>query len=67
MAALATVLGIPANDLAALTGVDPTNGTRDPWCPAVTEVAKLIWDLRRLTRGQMREVESQAIAMSKRA
>lgn len=59
---LATVLGIPADDLAALTGIELPEGT-PPQNPAAAEVAELIWDVRRLTADQLRHVRGQAESM----
>ena len=71
LADLATVLGIPADDLAAVTGIDRPGGA-PPQRPAlpdnlhdgredcrgrsVADVAGLIWEVRRLTAGQLRQV-----------
>jgi hypothetical protein len=62
VAGLATVVGIPAGDLAALTGVDVPDGARTVH-PAAADAVELIWDARRLTASQMRQVCDQAHAM----
>jgi|SRR5215467_3772883 len=51
----ATVLAISAGDLAALTGIDLGDRLM-PASPASADVAGLIWDIRRLTADQMRQV-----------
>lgn len=58
----ATVLDIPATDLAALAGMGlaPPTVPRDP---AVTEVAELLWDVRRLTADQLQEIYRRAELM----
>ena len=61
-AGLATVLGIPADDLAALTGIELPEDT-PPQNLAAAEVAELIWEVRRLTADQLRHVRSQAESM----
>ncbi|SDH79420.1 hypothetical protein SAMN05421869_103266 [Nonomuraea jiangxiensis] len=59
LARLATVLGIPADDLAAVTGISlPDNPP--PTHPAATELAGLIWDVRRLTSDQVRCLRDDA-------
>jgi hypothetical protein len=53
---------VPTADLAALTGItlaDEVSVQR----PAVTGVAELIWDVRRLTADQVKHVTSIAEAM----
>jgi hypothetical protein len=54
LAGFAAVLDVSAGDLAALTGVTPSD-TPAPR-PAVADVARLLWDVRRLTAGQLRQV-----------
>ncbi|SDJ93217.1 hypothetical protein SAMN05421869_11355 [Nonomuraea jiangxiensis] len=55
LARLATVLGIPAADLAAVTGIRlPTK--MPPAHPAAAELTTLLWDVRRLTAEQVRQV-----------
>lgn len=54
-----TVLGIPANDLAALTGttlLDEPSTQR----AAVTDIAELIWDVRRLSIDQIQHISDIA-------
>lgn len=58
----ATVLGIPADDLAAITGIEPA-GDISPPNPAAAEVAELIWEVRRLTADQVRQVCDEAESM----
>lgn len=55
----ATVLAVPAGDLAALTGVELTHAC-PPADPAATDVARLIWDMRRLSASQIRQVREAA-------
>jgi hypothetical protein len=55
LADFATVLSIPADDLAVLAGIDLPDGT-PPQNPAAADVAKLIWDVRRLTAAQVQQV-----------
>ncbi|MGW6847939.1 hypothetical protein ACWGCK_04140 [Streptomyces virginiae] len=55
----ATVLGIPADDLAVLTGTGLPDGHRPPPRAAV-EVAGLVRDVRRLTQDQVRELADTA-------
>lgn len=57
----ATVLGIAADDLAALTGVSLTGPASAP-DPATAGLAELIWDVRRLTDDQVRAVILRARA-----
>lgn len=52
---LATMLAIRADDLAAVIGIELTNGV-SPASPVAKDVAELIWDIRRLTAGQVRQV-----------
>ncbi|WP_051740645.1 hypothetical protein [Streptomyces xylophagus] len=58
----ATVLGVPADTLSVLTGVDLPDGTLQA-NPVAVDVAQLLWDVRRLTVDQMREVSDAARAM----
>jgi hypothetical protein len=58
----ATVLGIPADGLAALTGIELPDGTPSQKTTAVG-IAELIWDLRRLTADQVRQVRDKAESM----
>ncbi|MER5183132.1 hypothetical protein ABT009_33075 [Streptomyces sp. NPDC002896] len=57
-----TVLGIPANDLVALTGVALSGGPPAPE-PVAAGVAELIWDVRRLTAHQLRRASAVAESM----
>ncbi|MFE2142170.1 hypothetical protein ACFXA3_10525 [Streptomyces sp. NPDC059456] len=59
LADYAIVLGIRAGDLAVLTGVDLREGTASP-TEAVVDVTGLIWDVRRLTRDQVRQLSDSA-------
>jgi transcriptional regulator with XRE-family HTH domain len=53
LTAFAAVLGIPAADLSAMTGVEPAS---NPWVhPYRAELAALAWDARRLTADQLSE------------
>lgn len=57
-----TVLGIPAADLAALTGTPlPEEALRPE--PRAVHMAELIWDLRRLTTDQVQHVRDTAASM----
>jgi hypothetical protein len=59
---IATVLGIPADDLAALTGIDVSDAAvREN--PVAAEMAELIWNLRRLSAPQTKYVREQAESM----
>ncbi|MFC4116321.1 hypothetical protein [Nonomuraea zeae] len=62
LARLATVLGIPSGDLAAVTGIDLPEEP-PPAHPAAAELAGLIWDVRRLTTGQVRQVLDEAMSL----
>lgn len=62
IARLATVLGIPAGDLAAVTGIDLPEQPPQAH-PAAAELAGLIWDVRRLTAGQVQQVREEAEAL----
>ncbi|MFJ4575551.1 hypothetical protein ACIP4W_29895 [Streptomyces sp. NPDC088846] len=57
-----TLLGIPAGDLAALTGIALSEVPHTPE-PAVAGVAELIRDLRRLTADQVRHISEAAASM----
>jgi hypothetical protein len=59
LAAFATLLGIPAGDLAALGGIQLPDTVSSPDGP-LSEIADLIWDVRRLTTDQIRQVIGQA-------
>ncbi|MEV4018451.1 hypothetical protein AB0J35_48960 [Nonomuraea angiospora] len=59
LARFATLLGIPADDLAAVVGIDlPENPP--PAHPAAADLAGLIWDARRLTSDQVRHLHDEA-------
>ncbi|XUL93536.1 hypothetical protein ACQ86D_48730 [Streptomyces galilaeus] len=58
----ATVLGIPADTLSVLTGVDAPDGTPQP-NPATADVAQLLWDVRRLTEDQVQQISDAARAV----
>jgi hypothetical protein len=62
LADFATVLGVPADDLAALTGIGLPAAT-PPQNPATADVARLVWDLRRLTAAQVHQVHETAESM----
>ncbi|WP_433444934.1 hypothetical protein [Nonomuraea sp. CA-141351] len=64
LARLATVLGIPAGDLAAVTGIDLPEEL-PPAHPAVAELAGLIWDVRRLTADQVRQLRDEAESLQR--
>ncbi|WP_406449498.1 hypothetical protein OH768_02420 [Streptomyces sp. NBC_01622] len=59
LADFATVLGIPADTLSVLTGVDLPDGTQPP-APAAADAAQLLWDVRRLTLDQVQQVDDVA-------
>ncbi|QKW17440.1 XRE family transcriptional regulator [Verrucosispora sp. SN26_14.1] len=61
VAAFAALLAVPADDLAALTGLEAGGTTMVN--PAVEDVASLIWDARRLTAGQLAQVTNEARSM----
>ena len=62
LAGFASALGIPAGDLAAITGIDlPGEPLRDD--PLAFEMAGLIWNLRRLSAAQAKHVLDEANAM----
>ncbi|MGK5500678.1 hypothetical protein [Streptomyces sp. URMC 125] len=56
------VLGVPAGDLAVLTGVTLPGAPPDPG-PSAAGVAELIWDVRCLTARQLQQVIARAEAM----
>ncbi|MFC8430316.1 hypothetical protein [Streptomyces sp. NPDC057253] len=62
VAGFAAALGIPAGDLAAVTGVERVESS---WAadPATAETAALLWESRRLTRDQALRVRSEAEAL----
>ncbi|MGX9882993.1 hypothetical protein [Streptomyces sp. NPDC002276] len=59
----ATVLGVPVDALSILTGVDVPDGPPPP-NPAAVDAAELMWDVRRLTVDQVRQVADAARAVS---
>lgn len=59
LADYAIVLGIRADDLAALTGVDLWDRTASP-SEVVVDVTGLIWDVRRLTLDQVQQLRDTA-------
>jgi hypothetical protein len=59
----ATVLAIPVDDLAALAGIG-LDGRRLPENPEMIDMGELIWDVRRLTADQIRQVCDTAKAES---
>ncbi|MDT0570857.1 helix-turn-helix domain-containing protein [Streptomyces sp. DSM 3412] len=68
-----TLLDVPADDLSALTGIPlPTTSTTTcaptPGTPKLDapEIAELIWELRRLTASQLRQVTDAAKALRER-
>ncbi|MGX1617695.1 helix-turn-helix domain-containing protein [Micromonospora chalcea] len=62
LAGFAAFLDISPDDLSALTGVDLA-GDRPPVHPDAAEVARLLWNARRLTAGQLRQVGDRAHAI----
>ncbi|MEH0981703.1 XRE family transcriptional regulator [Micromonospora sp. CPCC 205556] len=62
LVALATLLAVPAGELAALTGV-VLPADAPPVAPGAADVAELIWDVRRLTAAQVRQVRDRARSM----
>ncbi|WP_427917554.1 hypothetical protein [Streptomyces sp. cg40] len=58
----ATVLGVPVGTLSVLTGVDVPDGPPVP-NPAAVDAAELMWDVRRLTVDQVRQVADAARAV----
>jgi hypothetical protein len=65
--AFANLLGIPAGDLAAATGIGPPTASDRPRHPhpQQAKLAALGWDARRLTIDQIRELRHQALEMWK--
>lgn len=59
LADMATVLGIPVEDLAALGEVD-MSGVDTSVNPAMTDTAELIWEIRRLAAGQVQQVYNKS-------
>lgn len=59
LADFATVLGVPVDTLSVLTGVDVPDGP-PPQSPAAVDAAGLLWDVRRLTVDQVRQVAEAA-------
>ncbi len=62
LADIATVLGIPSSDLAAMTGTKPPHQTLPPH-PATADVAELIWNIRHLTATQIQHINDKARAL----
>lgn len=62
LAGFATVLDVPADDLASITGMEPA-GDIPPPNPAAADVAELIWEVRRLNADQVRQVCDEAESM----
>lgn len=60
LAGLATLLDVPAGDLAAITGLPAGNPPEDP---AAADAAALLWEVRRLSAAQLRWVCVRAGAM----
>lgn len=60
LVAYASVLGVPVGDLVALAGVELPDIAPNP---VAAEIAELIWDVRRLTAGQVRQVCAEAKSM----
>lgn len=58
----ATVLGVPADFLSVVTGVDLADGP-SPRNPAAADAAELLWEVRRLTGDQVRQVGDAARGM----
>lgn len=56
---IATLLAVPADDLAALTKIELADGT-PPVGSEENEIGELIWDVRRLTADQIRQVSDTA-------
>jgi hypothetical protein len=61
----ANLLGIPAGDLAAVTGVGPPVDTGHRPHPQRAELAALAWDARRLTSDQVRQARNFAQELRK--
>lgn len=59
---IAAVLGIPVDDLAAITGIEVADGAVRHH-PLMAEMAGLLWKLRRLSASQMKHVFDQAESM----
>lgn len=62
LAGFAVVLGVPVGDLAVLGGIE-LPGREVRACPVPDDMAALIWELRRLTVDQVRQVINQANSM----
>lgn len=58
----ATLLVVPADDLAALTGIAIPRG-QTSINAAVSDAARLIWDIRRLTVDQTQQILDEAASM----
>lgn len=63
LADFATVLGIPVDDLAVLGGIQMRSGAPSA-PPALADMAALIWEIRRLTASQVRQVLNRARSSS---
>ncbi|MEV0742513.1 hypothetical protein AB0I51_42860 [Streptomyces sp. NPDC050549] len=59
LADFATVLGVPVDTLSVLTGVDVPD-VPPPRSPAAVDAAELLWEVRRLTVDQLRQVADAA-------
>ncbi|MFE4992373.1 hypothetical protein ACFRH4_13710 [Streptomyces mirabilis] len=62
VAGFATTLGIPGGDLAAITAVE-LRETSGPDDPLAAEMARLLWNCRRLTTAQVEYVRDEADSM----
>ncbi|MCP2336148.1 hypothetical protein [Actinomadura rupiterrae] len=62
LADLATLLDVPADVLAAASGIPLPEGM-PPEDPAAADTARLVWDVRRLTANQLQQVCEQASIM----
>jgi hypothetical protein len=62
VAGFATTLGIPGGDLAAITAVE-LRETSEPDDPLAAEMARLLWNCRRLTTAQVEYVRDEADSM----
>jgi hypothetical protein len=61
----AAVLGVPVAVLASSTGVHQTAASRRP-AAEIVDTAALLWDVRHLTAGQVRQVSQLADALGRR-
>lgn len=62
--AFAAVLGMPAGDLAALTGVGPPVDTARLY-PRRAQLAALAWDARQLNSEQLSQVQQLAVDLAR--